>query len=64
MVLVAGLSRGLRMQDTEYMTFGMWVDYIIEWNKMNDRFNRQVRDKKGNPVTVRRATQADFDRFC
>jgi hypothetical protein len=58
-ILVAGLSRGLRMQDTEYMTLGMWVDYIIEWNEMHKDSDKRT----GERVTSRRASQADFDAF-
>ena len=46
--------RGLRMADTETMTLGMWVDYVIEWN--NIHFSEKEPVKK-------RETQADFDRF-
>ena len=42
------------MQDTEIMTLGMWIDYVIEWN--NIHFPDEKRTKK-------RATQADFDAF-
>lgn len=46
--------RGLRMADTETMTLGMWVDYVVEWN--NIHLSEQMPEKK-------RATQADFDAF-
>ena len=46
--------RGLRMTDTETMTLGMWVDYVVEWN--NIHFSEQMLEK-------RRATQSDFDAF-
>lgn len=46
--------RGLRMQDTEIMTLGMWIDYVIEWN------NVHLADSKPEK---KRATQADFDAF-
>ena len=46
--------RGLRMDDADTMTLGMWVDYIIEWN------NTHFPDE--SPKT-RRATQEDFDKF-
>ena len=46
--------RGLRMEDTERMTLGMWVDYIIEWNNVH-----LAADKP----TKRKATQADYDAF-
>ena len=50
------------MQDTEYMTLGMWVDYIIEWNEMH-KDPGKVDKKTGERVTSRRANQADFDAF-
>lgn len=46
--------RGLRMEDAEVMTLGMWVDYIIEWNNTHLAKEDQAE---------RRATQEDFDRF-
>ena len=50
------------MQDTEDMTLGMWVDYIIEWNNMH-KDSGKVDKKTGEKVTVRKAGQADFDAF-
>ena len=50
------------MQDAEHMTIGMWVDYIIEWNRMN-RDTGKTDKKTGKRVTKRKATQADFDAF-
>ena len=47
--------RGLRMQDTEIMTLGMWIDYVIEWNNLH--LNKDKVHKK------RKATQADYDAF-
>ncbi|MEE3392003.1 MAG: hypothetical protein VZR28_12690 [Candidatus Cryptobacteroides sp.] len=61
-ILVAGLTRGLRMQDTEYMTLGMWVDYIVEWNEMH-KDSGKIDKKTGEKVTSRKANQADFDAF-
>lgn len=46
--------RGLRMDDTERMTLGMWIDYVIEWN--NIHFAPGTDNAK-------RATQSDFDAF-
>ena len=54
-MLVAGLSRGLSMQDMEYMTLGAWIDYIIEWNNIHDPKDKEESDRV--------ATQADFDAF-
>ena len=45
--------RGLRMLDTEVMTLGMWIDYIIEWN------NIHLSPETG----AKRAEQLDFDAF-
>lgn len=50
------------MQDTEYMTLGMWVDYIVEWNEMH-RDAGKIDKKTGEKVTSRKANQADFDAF-
>ena len=47
--------RGLRMKDTENMTLGMWIDYVIEWN------NIHLNDRK--KLDKRKATQADYDSF-
>ena len=47
--------RGLRMQDTETMTLGMWIDYVIEWNN--------IHLSEGRKPEKKRATQADFDAF-
>ena len=47
--------RGLRMQDTEIMTLGMWIDYVIEWNN--------IHLSEGEQSEKKRATQADFDAF-
>jgi hypothetical protein len=49
------------MQDTEIMTLGMWVDYIIEYNNMHE--SNKIDAKTGKQVKTRRAVQADFDAF-
>ena len=56
MILRGGLLRGLQMADTERMTLGMWIGYIIVWNNMH-RMESEPETK------TRRATQADFDAF-
>ena len=53
-ILQGGLMRGLRMDDTERMTLGMWIDYVIQWNNIHLAENKEVRKK---------ATQADYDAF-
>lgn len=63
-ILAAGLDRGLRMQDTELLSIGMWIDYIIEWNNIRIDEKTRMDDKAGKPKEKRRkATQADFDVF-
>lgn len=57
LILAAGLQRGLRMEDTERMTLGMWTDYVIECHNIEARIRKK--EKSGR----RRATQEDFDRF-
>lgn len=49
------------MDDSERMTLGMWIDYIIEWNNNNNQ--EKEKDSKGRPVERRKAGQADFDIF-
>lgn len=54
------------MQDTDRLTLGMWVDFIIDYNNMEYKAQRKAEkdtDPDGVPVKKRRATQADFDRF-
>lgn len=51
------------MQDAEYMTLGMWVDYIVEWNSLQKASSPEVDTKTGEQVQVTRATQKDFDTF-
>lgn len=48
--------RGLRMEDLERMTLGMWIDYVIEWNNIHLKSGAE-------PASAKRATQADFDKF-
>ena len=54
-ILQGGLIRGLRMQDTEIMTLGMWIDYVIEWNNIHMTSNVKTNSK--------RASQAEYDAF-
>ena len=63
LILVAGLDRGLRMDDTERLTIGMWIDYIVEWNNVRVRSKEKIDKKTGKPIKIRRANQTDFDMF-
>ena len=66
-MLVAGLARGLQANDIEHMTLGMWIDYIIEWNTMNEESRKDIptKDKGGKTkkTQAKKASQADFDAF-
>lgn len=50
------------MQDADRLTLGMWVDYIIDYNNMEYKASHRDGVNEDQPG-VRRATQADFDRF-
>ena len=59
-MLAAGLSRGLSADSAAFFTFGEWMDYIIQWNRLHDPNRIKEAEKKPN---VRMATQKDFDNF-
>jgi hypothetical protein len=61
LILAAGIDRGLRKQDADTMTIGMWIDYIIEWNNIHNR--NEEKDKNGKSIKKRKATQTDFNNF-
>lgn len=54
--MVGATQRGLTVADFKDMNIGDIVDYVIEYNNM---MHTEDPKKPG----VRRATQADFDRF-
>lgn len=60
-ILAAGLSRGLRMEDSYQMDLGMWIDFIIEFNNMQYLADKELHGS--DKPRVRKATQADFDAF-
>ena len=65
-ILAAGICRGLSKSDSESMTLGMWIDYIIEYNNMLYESKKQEQrhfNSKGEFVEYRKATQADFNAF-
>lgn len=65
-ILAAGICRGLSKSDSESMTLGMWIDYIIEYNNMVYESKKQEQGRfnsKGEMVEYRKATQADFNAF-
>jgi len=49
------LERGLTLYDFEILTFGMIIDFIIEYNNRND--------SDGDEEQIIEATQAHFDVF-
>lgn len=46
--------------DTEKMTLGMWIDYVIEYNNQKAE---QEKEQGNGGSRERQATQADFDSF-
>lgn len=69
-MLSAGLHRGLRMQDAEVMTVGMWMDYVIECYNAEQKQREELEEERKHPGKRkaaqgkrRKATQADFDTF-
>lgn len=62
-ILAAGIMRGLTKADTNTMTIGGWVDFIIEYDNIQYE-SQENRDEDGNQIVRRTATQADFDSFC
>lgn len=51
-VLASGIRRGLTLSDTKELTFGTWLDFIHESNRLMGISKSE---------TVREATQADID---
>lgn len=60
-MLASGIMRGLTKADTQTMTTGQWVDYIIEYNNIEYEANQD--DEDDTTGTTRKATQTDFDNF-
>jgi hypothetical protein len=60
-MLASGIMRGLTKADTQTMTTGQWVDYIIEYNNIEYEANQD--DDDDTTGTNRMATQKDFDNF-
>lgn len=48
-----GIKNGLTLQDAEILTWGMWMDYVIECVNAEIDVNSDTR----------KATQDDFDNF-
>lgn len=49
------------MEDTNVMTLGMWVDYIIEWNNLHSERSKYTEEGKIEENHL--ASQADIDMF-
>ena len=58
LVMLRAIERGLTLRDFEELTLGMIIGFITTYN--NERLDSDGDDKKD---TVRRAGQADFDKF-
>lgn len=61
-VTIAGADRGLTVDAMKEMEIGQVVDYVEEYNRIHDPDRKGGRGKD-NTVTVRQATQADWDSF-
>ena len=59
-VILAGLERGLTMQDIRRMQLGHVVDFVIEYNERQKRSEQQT-EKKRNVKHYRLATQEETD---
>lgn len=52
------------MEDTERLTLGLWVDFIIDCINMEHKAERRYKEKNDPTVAKKRkATQLDFDMF-
>lgn len=56
--MTAAIQRGLTLSDFKEMDIGSIIDYVIIYNN-----NYYKEDDKEKATTIRKATQADFDRF-
>lgn len=61
MLIVAGTSRGLTVEDMRKMEIGEFVDFCIEWNEWNMPDDKGEKNKKEETPVKRKATQADWD---
>ena len=59
-VILAGLERGLTMQDLRRMQLGHVVDFVIEYNERQKRSEQQT-EKKRNVKHYRLATKEETD---
>lgn len=59
-IILAGIERGLTIQDIRKMTLGQVVDFCIDYNERQERAERAAKHPKSKK---RKATQADIDAF-
>ena len=52
MIIAGATSRGLTLSDLDRFTVGGLIDYVITWNSINTKQEKE---------TVRKATQGDWD---
>lgn len=61
-IILAGLERGLQMQDIRRMTIGQVVDFIQDYNERSKEAEREAERRKSHPVKhYRYATQEEID---
>lgn len=58
--MIAGIDRGLRIEDIKSMEIGQLVDYVIDYNRIHG-YNEREEEPGRKKSTVREATAADWD---
>ena len=61
-IILAATERGLSMSDLKAMTLGQVVDYVVAYNKRQERAERESK-KEEKYGKRRRATQSDINSF-
>lgn len=58
--MIAGIDRGLRIEDIKSMEIGQLVDYVIDYNRIHGYDELEVEPGR-KKATAREATAADWD---
>lgn len=61
-VILAGLERGLAMEDMRKMTIGQVVDFCVSYNERQERAERAQKRAKKHGIR-RKADQNDINAF-
>ena len=60
-IILAGIERGLSLDDIRGMQVGQVVDFVIAYNERQKRFEKEQEDSE--KPKKRRATQSEIDAF-